>query len=145
MNSNSWGQISEILVDCLEVEPAKREEYLDSLEIGSELRKEVETFLALEENVEGTMNFSAIEYSKDFIDDESAATGQQFGAYKVIGELGHGGMGTVYLAERTDGKFSQRVALKLLKREMNTAAIRRRFEQERKFLPLLSIRTLRDY
>ena len=46
-------------------------------------------------------------------------------------------MGAVYLAKRTDGKFEQKVALKLLKREMNTAAFRRRFQQEREILASL--------
>lgn len=46
-------------------------------------------------------------------------------------------MGAVFLAIRTDGKFEQKVALKLLKREMNTANLRRRFEQERTILASL--------
>ncbi|MGI9055053.1 MAG: protein kinase domain-containing protein, partial [Pyrinomonadaceae bacterium] len=57
--------------------------------------------------------------------------------YKVVRELGYGGMGAVYLAERADGKFRQKVALKLLKREMNTSALRRRFQREREILASL--------
>ena len=68
---------------------------------------------------------------------ENALIGQQIGVYKIVGELGQGGMGAVYLATRTDGKFKQKVALKLLKREMNTAALRRRFQQEREILASL--------
>src|SRR5690606_3073251 len=63
--------------------------------------------------------------------------GQMVGAYEIVRELGIGGMGSVYLAERRDGKFNQRVALKLLRREMNTAALRRRFEHEREILASL--------
>ena len=40
-------------------------------------------------------------------------------------------MGAVYLAQRTDGKFEQKVAVKMLKREYNTKQIRRRFELEK--------------
>lgn len=39
---------------------------------------------------------------------------QTIGAYRVLSEIGHGGMGVVYLAERRDGQFEQRVALKVL-------------------------------
>lgn len=47
-------------------------------------------------------------------------------------------MGAVYLAERDDGKYKQRVAVKLLKRELNTADIRRRFRRERQILAALA-------
>ena len=57
--------------------------------------------------------------------------------YEILEEIGYGGMGAVYLAKRIDGKFEQKVALKLLRREMNTAALRRRFQQEREILASL--------
>jgi serine/threonine-protein kinase len=54
------------------------------------------------------------------------------GPYCIVRELGRGGMGTVYLAERADGEFEQRVALKLLRRglESNRATVRFRFERQ---------------
>jgi serine/threonine protein kinase len=60
--------------------------------------------------------------------------GQQIGNYKIIRELGRGGMGAVYLANRSADSFDQRVALKLLKRGMNSAAIIKRFVMERQIL-----------
>ncbi len=140
MKTENWSKVSEILLDCLEVETSERQTYLDNLNLSPKIREEVEKYLAFEENVEGSLNFSAVEFSQGFFDDElseSSAIGQSFGVYRVVQELGYGGMGAVYLAERTDGKFSQRVALKLLKREMNTAALRRRFQQEREILASL--------
>ncbi len=142
MKTDNWIKVSEILSDCLEVEGSKRQEYLSDLDLSPELREEVESYLALEVNVDGLMSLSAVEFSKDFFnedgaDSDSAVIGQSFGTYKVVSELGYGGMGAVYLATQTDGKFEQKVALKLLKREMNTAAIRRRFEQERNILASL--------
>ncbi len=140
MGVNNWSEVSEILVDCLEIKTFERQKYLDSLSLSSEMRAEVEKLLAIEEDVDNSLNLSAVDFSSGFFNEEdveSAVIGQQFGAYKVISELGHGGMGAVYLATRTDGKFEQKVALKLLKREMNTSAIRRRFEQERNILASL--------
>ncbi len=140
MSVKNWHQISEILMDCLEVESAERDKYLANLDISQEILTEIESYLATENEVDNLLNLSAVDFSNGFFNEddlESAVAGQQFGAYKVIGELGHGGMGAVYLATRTDGKFEQQVALKLLKREMNTAAIRRRFEQERNILASL--------
>jgi serine/threonine protein kinase len=144
MKTGDWKKVSKVLSDCLEIEFSERQKYLDELNLGSELRADVETYLAFEENVEGLMDVSAVEFSKDFFEESSsennsdnAVIGQKFGAYQVIRELGQGGIGAVYLAKRTDGKFEQIVALKLLKREMNTLALCRRFEQERNILASL--------
>ncbi|NIT51408.1 MAG: tetratricopeptide repeat protein, partial [candidate division Zixibacteria bacterium] len=56
---------------------------------------------------------------------------QQIGVYRIIRQIGSGGMGAVYLAKRTDGQFEQQVALKLIKRGMDSEAILRRFNNER--------------
>ena len=58
----------------------------------------------------------------------------RIGPYRLVRELGQGGMGTVYLAVRDDDVFSKRVALKILKRGMDTDAIVRRFRTERQIL-----------
>ena len=63
--------------------------------------------------------------------------GETVGDYRLIEPLGRGGMGEVYLAERADGHFEQRVAVKLVKRGMDTAEILRRFVRERRILARL--------
>ncbi|MEJ2320244.1 MAG: serine/threonine-protein kinase [Gemmatimonadales bacterium] len=60
------------------------------------------------------------------------------GAYRISRELGRGGMGIVYLAERADGQFEQRVSLKMIRRGPETAELSRRFETERQILAALS-------
>ena len=136
MDAANWADVKQILDLALEIDRDKRAEFLDRREIPAEIRAEVESLLAYEDGAEGMMQLSAVAFSLDLLEDDALA-GQQIGAYKIIGEIGHGGMGAVYLAERADGKFSQRVALKLLKREMNTSAIRRRFRREREILASL--------
>jgi serine/threonine protein kinase len=140
MQTENWDRINKALQDVLEVEPSKRKEYLEQANLDDDVLKEVESLLGFEEEAAAAFNLSAVEFSKDFVDDddsESPIIGQEFGVYKVVRELGFGGMGSVYLAERIDGKFKQKVALKLLKREMNTSTLRRRFEQERDILASL--------
>jgi non-specific serine/threonine protein kinase/serine/threonine-protein kinase len=56
------------------------------------------------------------------------------GPYRIVRELGQGGMGTVYLAVRDDDVFHKRVALKILKRGMDTDGVVRRFRTERQIL-----------
>ncbi len=62
----------------------------------------------------------------------------RIGPYRLVRELGQGGMGIVYLAERADGQFEQHVALKLVKRGMDSDEILRRFLAERQVLARLS-------
>ncbi|MEM0961559.1 MAG: serine/threonine-protein kinase [Bacteroidota bacterium] len=65
------------------------------------------------------------------------AAGTRVGAYEVVGELGRGGMGAVYRAARADGTFEKEVALKLVKRGMDTDEVLRRFHSERQILAVL--------
>jgi eukaryotic-like serine/threonine-protein kinase len=69
---------------------------------------------------------------------DELAPGGQIGPYRILGLLGRGGMGEVYRAERADGVFEQRVALKLVKRGMDSAEILRRFQRERQILARLN-------
>lgn len=64
--------------------------------------------------------------------------GQTFGVYRIAREIGRGGMGVVYLAVRSDGAFKQDVAIKFVKRGMDTDLILRRFRNERQILATLS-------
>jgi eukaryotic-like serine/threonine-protein kinase len=56
------------------------------------------------------------------------------GPWQILREIGHGGMGTVYLGERADGPFKKRVAVKVVRRGMDTEAVLKRFRQERQIL-----------
>jgi serine/threonine protein kinase len=64
--------------------------------------------------------------------------GDIIGAYRILRPIGEGGMGTVYLAERTDGEIHQRVALKLVRDDMHRPAWRERFLKERQMLACLN-------
>jgi serine/threonine protein kinase/Tfp pilus assembly protein PilF len=63
--------------------------------------------------------------------------GERVGAYVIVRELGRGGMGTVFLAERADGQFEKQVAIKILNRGADTAEILHRFRAERQILARL--------
>src|SRR5574341_69028 len=64
--------------------------------------------------------------------------GRQVGSYKLVREIGRGGMGAVYLAVRADREFRQRAAIKLVKRGMDTDFVIRRFRNERQILAALN-------
>jgi serine/threonine-protein kinase len=69
---------------------------------------------------------------------DNSLAGTVIGKYKIEELISHGGMGTVYLAERNDGMYEQKVALKVLRRGMDTPSNISRFEQERNILAGLS-------
>ncbi len=70
--------------------------------------------------------------------DEAGPPPVSIGRFRLVRLLGRGGMGEVYLAESTQGDFVQQVALKLLKRGMDSDDILRRFAQERRILAQLN-------
>jgi serine/threonine-protein kinase len=60
--------------------------------------------------------------------------GRRIGPYQVLRELGHGGMGTVYLAARADQQYQKRVAIKLIRAGLAGEEIVRHFRRERQIL-----------
>ena len=73
----------------------------------------------------------------DEIERQRPMDGRRVGPYRIERAVGRGGMGAVYLAHRADGQFEQTVALKLIKRGMDSDAVLRRFHQERQILARL--------
>jgi hypothetical protein len=65
---------------------------------------------------------------------ETSRVGERIGSYRLVRDLGGGGMGSTYLAHRDDDAYERAVAIKILKRGMDTDAILRRFRHERQIL-----------
>lgn len=151
MHAENWKTIKDVLLEALKLAPSERRDYLLRADITAETRAEVESLVSLEAEAEDFMSLSVGEFSKDFLDQHApppdVLINQRIGIYEIVSELGFGGMGAVYLAARADGKFEQRVAIKMLKREFNTEKIRRTFKREKEILATLAhpnIATLLD-
>ena len=129
MSASDWGRIEAIVAGALECDPAERQAYLEEA-CGRDqaLRQEVESLLACD-TVAGESIASAVQEGARRVlgVDPGFAEGQRIGVYRVIREIGHGGMGTVYLAERDDDQFQKQVAIKVVTRGMDTAAAARPF------------------
>jgi serine/threonine protein kinase/tetratricopeptide (TPR) repeat protein len=100
----------------------------------AELRADVESLLAHQDAPTATIGG----VGPDLAPRGEAGEPMRIGAYRVIRELGRGGMGVVYLGMREDDQFKRRVAIKVLKRGMDTDEILRRFELERQLLAALN-------
>lgn len=138
MRTEEWQKVEELLNTALELEPAARRQFLES--VGDPLlRGEVESLLACEEKTDGFLTAPALALSADFFDDGAdERAGQTVGRYRIIREIGRGGMGAVFLAERSDGEFQQRLALKIVRRSFADSDLARRFRQERQILASLN-------
>src|SRR5687768_15039928 len=92
MDSERWKKAKSVLGEVLELAPGLREEFISELD--AEIRNEVESLLAFEEESENSLLLSAADYSRDFFDENergNAILGQQIGNYRIIRELGYGG------------------------------------------------------
>jgi len=141
---DGWDRVEAALEAALEVDPENRPTLLDRLCAGDvELRQEVDSLLAAgvpdDDFLELPLETFAAPYLDHVAQDpvEVDYPGETVGRYRLIESIGRGGMGTVWLAERADGQFEQRVALKLIKRGMDTDEILQRFLRERQILARL--------
>jgi len=96
-----------------------RASFLDQSCAGDEsLRLEVESLLASDEQASDFLNTPAMKIATEEIAEERALSlvGRQLGHYRLLSQLGAGGMGEVYLAARADDQYRKQVAIKLVKR-----------------------------
>ncbi len=102
------------------------------------LRAEVESLLTAHDHTAGFLQPLDPALLAELMDGfEHGAEGERLGAYRVLREIGRGGMGVVYLAERADGQFEQRVALKLVRNGLDSRTVLERFLHERRILARL--------
>jgi tetratricopeptide (TPR) repeat protein len=143
VDAERWQRISAVFDRLCDMPPsawnASLEQHCGN---DNELRREVVALLeadaaggALDQHVPRLRIAVAADWARD---SEAPAAGVDIGCWRVRRELGRGGMGVVMLAERNDGQFEQLVALKLIKRGMDSEAVLNRFLHERQILARLS-------
>jgi eukaryotic-like serine/threonine-protein kinase len=132
-------QLAELFAELSHRDAGSRSRTLDDLcDNQPELAAELASLLAAHDKADQFL---------DHIDRDRASSLLRFnerldlpetaGPFRLVSEIGRGGLGVVYLAEREGANFAQRVAIKLLKRGMDTDLIVRRFESERRILASL--------
>lgn len=133
---HAWDEVKEILASALELRPEERTEFVRKATGGDQaLFAEVESLLLHHDQADSLLENSPAARWLSF--DPSALTGKRIGAYKIVRELGEGGMAVVYLGERDDEQFRKRVAIKMLRPGFYTAEIVNRFRNERQTLAAL--------
>jgi serine/threonine protein kinase/tetratricopeptide (TPR) repeat protein len=140
MTPEQWETIKELVEGGLERQGDGRARFVDEACAGDpSLRVEVSELIASYEQAGSFMAASPFDAAATLVaeDRDTSLEGQRIGAYRNVRALGHGGMGTVYLAVRDDEVYRKEVAVKLIKRGMDTDGILRAFRTERQILATL--------
>ena len=133
MTPERWRQVKEVFQELVEVSATEHAARLAQLD--DELRREVVALLAAATT--GAQDFLEVPAAHSF-DEDDGRIGRRVGPWRIVEELGRGGMGAVYLARREDQEVKGEVALKVVKRGMDTDVVLRRFRAERQILAGLS-------
>ncbi len=137
MTDDSWPRVKEVLAAALDAPAEQRAALVGRLCAGD---------AALQANVESLL--AAHDLSPSFLEQPLIASiepdepepniGRQLGPYVIEDAIGRGGMGTVYVARRADAEFERRVAIKMIRRGMDSEMVVRRFRNERQILASLN-------
>ncbi|MCI0444290.1 serine/threonine-protein kinase [bacterium] len=139
MTPERWERIEKLFESASEMDPHSRAAFLEQECLDDPLlRKQVES-LILSVGESDTLIHSAIRNAAEsaISKEDIFHEGQQIGHYRIVRELGHGGMGTVFLAVRADDEYQKQVAIKLVKSSGAHNEILRRFRSERQILAKL--------
>ncbi|MEZ4586643.1 MAG: serine/threonine-protein kinase [Gemmatimonadales bacterium] len=137
-------EVKRLFDAALERSPETRDAFLDA-ECGPDtvLRQEVAELLAAAHEDDDPFEAPApAAFARLPEDPAEAMIGRRIGVYEVTGLIGFGGMGAVYEAVRADDTYQKRVAIKLIKRGMDTDLAVRRFKHERQILANLNHRNI---
>lgn len=146
MNAERMRQVETILFQVIDLPKEQQPTRIAALCAGDEeLTREVTSLLAQVDTASGVLdapalgtNLADLEPEFAAADDAEDLSGKAIGPYRIERKIASGGMGSVYAALRADGEYTQRVAIKLVKRGMDSDEVLRRFRVEKQALAALS-------
>jgi serine/threonine-protein kinase len=136
LGPETWRELSSLLDEVFGLEPEAREAWLADLKSRNPERHE--QLLRLLTADAGARSTGFLELTQPAAGATDRIPGDRVGAYRLVRELGRGGMGTVWLADRSDGTFKRSLALKLPLIGIRDRGARERFDRERDILAALA-------
>jgi len=120
MSPEHWQRVKDLFSQACERTPEQRAAFLaDTCGSDEELRSEVSSLLESYRETGGVLDMpAAAAFAPARVD---PLMGRTIGSYKIIRHIGRGGMGSVYLAERSDDQFRRQVAVKAVNPELKGA------------------------
>ena len=138
IGANLWAEVEHWFHQLADLPTEEQELELTRLkETKPETYRWLKTLLAEDSDTHPLLSQSAQTILNDWQQD-AAMAGTTIGAFLLRQHLGHGAMGSVFLAERNDGQFDQKVALKLMKPVIHDETLQNFFRKERQILATLS-------
>jgi tetratricopeptide (TPR) repeat protein/predicted Ser/Thr protein kinase len=131
-------EIQRLFAAALDLPEGARGAFVESQEADPAVRREVLSLLMHDEGAEPFFAEAIQREASALVSSLDLGAGARIAQYRIVSVLGRGGMGAVYLAERADGCFEQRVALKVIQSQEPAAFLLKRFQQERRILAVLS-------
>lgn len=139
MQPERWEKVKEVFTAALEQPTAMRPSFIaESCGDDAALRAEVESLLVAHEEPKNLLEQHTIDLASQLQAKGDKYLGKRFGPYRILREIGRGGMGAVFLAERADGDFQQQVALKIIRQSFVDGELERHFRRERQILASLN-------
>lgn len=140
-SENKQERISELFIEALDVPSSQWKNWVETHCTHEEKSEGIDTQILklLKSSARADAFFEALNKNiEDDIDGHNSnipfKPGDIFEKFKIISELGHGGMASVFLCERIDGQFEQKVAIKIMKVKGNTDLLKDKFRQEQQIL-----------
>ncbi len=131
MSFDNWDRVQQLFLAAADLDADDQARFLCAIDDPG-IREEVEALLRADSGSADTIS-SVIETEASLLLEGSSA-GERLGPYRLLDEIGRGGMGAVYLAIRDDEQFEKKVAVKIVKPGMDTAEVLDRFRHERQIL-----------
>jgi serine/threonine protein kinase len=139
MKNQDWEKIKDLFAEVLEQPKNSRADWLrEACGADARLFDEINSLLAAHDETENLIEKNAFDIAGGTALNREDFAGKQFGNYRIIREIGRGGMGAVFLAERWDGEFEQQVALKIIRQSFADKELEKRFRRERQILASLN-------
>ena len=143
LSAAEFSRLSALLDESIELAPQERDAWLAALERSDPNAAALLRALCASQEESRERRFLetsdlVASHLAALIETDPGFVGQRLGPYRVLSLLGHGGMGSVWLAERADGLFTRRVALKLVHPALKSRVMSERFAREREILASLN-------
>lgn len=138
MTPERWAKVRALLEEASELPLAERAAFFAAAAETPDIVAEAERLLAFDDQASAAFSIETWQGRAERAAAEADLSGVTVGSYRLLRELGRGGMGSVYLAERADGTYQQKVAVKILQENIFTPALAERFRQERQILARLT-------
>ncbi len=143
MLETRWQKIVEAVARFYEIAPENRTTWLEEFcADDAELKAEIESLLAFESEAENFLENSPAPLAAQILTEnemnKDGSVGKLFGNYRIVREIGRGGMGAVFLVERADGEFKQLAALKIVRQTILDWESENYFRRERQILASLN-------